>query len=107
MNYQAMNGQGGSPSGMGMDPMGQHSSHKTWYVVGAVVLIVIAGALWYLYGSQAMPSGTQNTAVEQTPGMLSPGNTTADILSDLSQTIDDSAGLDQAAASSAAAVQGF
>lgn len=108
MNYQAMSGQGGTPSGMGMDPMVQHSSHKTWYVVGAVVLIVIAGALWYLYGNQAMPAPAQNTAAtEQTNDGLSAGNTTADILSDLSQTVDDATGLDQAAASSATAVQGF
>ena len=105
MNYQAMGGQGG---GMGMEPMDYHSSHKVWYIVGAIVLVVIAGALWYLYGGQAMPYGAQNTSMEQTvPGALSSGNTTADILSDLNQTLDDSADLDQAAASSAAAVQGF
>lgn len=107
MNYQSMGGQGGMPNGMGMDPMAHHSSHKKWYVVSAIILIVIAGALWYLYGGQAMPFGTENTAVETTPGTLSAGNTTADILSDLNQTLNDSADLDQAAASSASAVQGF
>lgn len=107
-NYQPMSGQGGMPNGMGMNPMDHHSSHKVWYVVGAVVLIVIAGALWYLYGNQAMPAPSQNTAAtEQTNDGLSAGNSTADILSDLNQTVNDSAGLDQAAASSAAAVQGF
>ncbi len=108
MNYQPMGGQGRMPGGMGMDPMDHHSSHKVWYVVGAVVLIVIAGALWYLYGNQAMPAPSQNTAaIEQINDGLSAGNTTADILSDLNQTIDNATGLDQAAASSAAAVQGF
>lgn len=107
MNYQAMSGQGGGmPSGMGMNPMEHHSSHKVWYIVGAVVVILGAVALWYLYGSQATPSD-MGAATEQAADTLSVGNTAADILSDLNKTVNDTASLDQEAASSAAAVQGF
>lgn len=111
MNYQTMSGQGSSPIGMSMDPMPPHSSHKVWYIIGAVVLVVILGVVSYLYyGTQSMPAGTQTpaTAIEkvQTTG-LSAGDTTEEIMADLEKTLNDVNGLEQAAASSAAAVQSF
>lgn len=110
MNYQPMSGQGGVPSGMGMDPMNQNSSHKVWYIIGAVALIVILWAVWYLYyGTPSIPSDTGNSAaiekVQPTP--LSSGDTTNDIMADLGAVSNDTNGLEQSAASSAAAIQGF
>lgn len=99
-------------------PMGQvidqSSSSNMWYIAGAVIVIAVL-ALWY-YSTQT-PSvntqspivvGTETSAVDvaQT-APLSSGNSVADILTDLNQTLDGSAELSQAAASSAEAVQGF
>ncbi len=73
--------------------MEQGSSKKLWYV--AVAVILIAFALWYYLGR---PSSS-------TPAI---GDTTAAaITSEFGQISDDSAALDQDAAVSAEAVQGF
>ncbi|MFA6279052.1 MAG: hypothetical protein WCS97_02870 [Candidatus Paceibacterota bacterium] len=78
-------------------PIDQNSSNKMLYVVG--IVIIIALAFWYFSSSpvQAPTSNTQATS----------DNTTAAISAELSQTSDGSAELDQAAAASAQAVQGF
>ena len=86
--------------------MNQSSSNTTWYIVGAVVVIA-AFALWY-YSAQTPSADMQNSAVEQTQALpLSSGNTTADISTDLTQTLNSSAELDQEVAASIQAVQGF
>ncbi|MCX6786642.1 MAG: hypothetical protein NTU85_02405 [Candidatus Kaiserbacteria bacterium] len=77
--------------------MDQGLSSKMWYIIGAVV--VIALAFWY-FSASPVKAPTANT---QTPS----DNTTAAISADLNQTSDGSAELDQAAAASAQAVQGF
>jgi len=84
-----------------------NSSSKKWYIIIAVVIIVLA--FWYFYGNQ-IPSltDTSPTAIEQTQiPPLSGGNTVADISADFNQTPDTSSLLDQSAAASAQAVQGF
>lgn len=89
--------------------MNQESSGKTWYVVILVAIIAVF-ALWYFSGNQAFAPTveTQSSALEQTQvPPLSNGNTTADISADISQTPDTSAALNQDAAASVQAVQGF
>ncbi len=95
----------------------QDASHNMWYITGAVVVIAIF-ALWY-YSTQMSPVvivndiaptivGTETSVVDVTQAApLVSGNSVADILTDLSQTSDGSAALNQAAASSAEVVQGF
>ena len=67
-------------------------SNRTWYIVGAVVVIAVL-ALWY-YSTQS-------------PGIETPSDTTADLSDELEQIPEDSAALDADAAASAAALQGF
>ena len=94
----------------------QGSSHNMWYITGAVV--VIAGlALWYYFTPSpiivddtppTITVGAETSVVDVTQAVpLVSGNSVANILTDLSQTSDGSAALNQAAASSAEAVQGF
>jgi uncharacterized protein HemX len=85
--------------------MDQGSSLR-WYLIGTVIILALG--LWYFYGKQESVIDTQSSAIEQTQlPALSTGDTTADISADLNQTPDDSAALDQDAAASAQAVQGF
>lgn len=90
-----------------MDQSTNQNSGGIWYLVG---LIVIAGlALWYFYGNQMSwgPASEQSpTAAEALPP-ISSGNTTADISSDLEQTANAAAALDQDAAASAQDVSSF
>lgn len=99
MDYQQMN----QPMG---DDMNQSSSNVMWYIVPAA--IIIAGLAFWFYSSRATPTPAENTAVDQsqTTG-LSSGNSISDILTDLNQTADDSAALNQAAAASSQDVQSF
>ncbi len=77
---------------------------KTWHIIGIVV--VVALALWYVFGQQAPAANTGDSALEQASA-LSSGNTTADIAADLAGTPDTSAALDADSSASAAAVQGL
>ena len=83
--------------------MEQGSSAK-WYGIGA--LVIIAFALWYVYGRPTLSTDAPASAVEQaqTPE-LSAGDTVADISAGLQETPDTSAALDADAASAAAAIQ--
>lgn len=95
-----------------MDP---GSSGTMWYIVGAAVVVAIAGlALWY-YTAQApsvdmqaptMGAETSNTQVSQEMP-LSRGTSVADIQADLDQTPDSTVALNQAAAASAQDIQSF
>ena len=76
--------------------MNQGSSNKIWYIIG--LLVIIALAFWF---------SSSSPAKAPTTNQVSRDNTTAAISSDLSQTSDGSAELDQAAAASAQSVQGF
>ena len=81
---------------------------KTWYIIGAVVIVALG--LWYFYGgrSAAPYSFVESSAVEQTQlPPLSSGNTVADISADLSQTPDPSTALDKDASVSSQAVSAF
>ena len=90
-----------------------HASAKAGYIVGAIIVIVIAVALglWYFL---TLPSSTPTTVTQppvvdqtQAAAPLSSGNTTSDISSDLNQTPDTSAALSADASASAQAVSGF
>lgn len=74
------------------------SSNKTWYIIG--IIIIIALAFWYF-----------STKSSSTPAPTATGQAGSDsvsaISSDLNQIPDDTAALDQAASSSAAAVNSF
>lgn len=86
----------------------QGSSMKMWYLVIAVVLIVLA--LWYSYGQSTSTTGTtgaQTSAEQAQIPALSAGNSTADIANDLAQTPDPSAALNADANATAKAVQGL
>ncbi|NNM83750.1 hypothetical protein HKL94_00835 [Candidatus Parcubacteria bacterium] len=76
----------------------QKSSNKTWYIIG--IVIIIALAFWYF--STKSPSTTAPAATGQTTN-----DSVSAISSDLNQIPDDTAALNQAASSSAAAVNGF
>jgi len=77
--------------------------NKTRYIIGAVV--VIALAFWYLYPLNSSVDTVPPETVTQTPA--SAGNTTAEISAEFEQIADDTAELNQAAASSAQDVQGL
>lgn len=90
----------------------QSSSHALGYLVGAVVIVVVAGALWYAYSTRTepaldteTPTATEQTQSAETQSPVS-GNSTADISADLDQ-IDSSSALDAEAAASADSVSGF
>ena len=91
---------------------GQDSSTRAWYIIG-IIIVLAAFAFWYYYAKQSQ-TGVPPTDVPQ-PAVagdtqtvpLSSGNTTADISDDWSQTPDDTAALNQAAAASAADISGF
>ena len=82
-----------------------------WYATVIVVIIIALGAWWYFSSmkAQAPVTPTDSSAIENTSStpVVSAGNTTADIQADLEQTADGSAALDQQAAASAKAVEGF
>ncbi len=87
--------------------MEQSSSGRTWYVVGAIVVIAVL-ALWFFSSSRSQAPSTPSSAIDQTQeSPLSGGNTVADISADLNSAADGSALLDQDAAASASAIQGF
>ncbi len=77
---------------------------KTWHIIG--ILVVIALALWYVFGQQVPAVNTESSALEQTPA-LSSGDTTADIAADLAGAPDIFATLDADASASAAAAAGL
>lgn len=84
----------------------QDSSSKMPYIIGVVVVVVLA--FWYFYSVQSPALNTESTATEQTQLTTLPdGNTTADISADINQLPDSSAELDQDAAASAEAVGSF
>lgn len=86
-----------------MQPMEHDSSMKMWWIVGAVVVLALAG--WYFYGGKVPTESVGTSAAEQvTIPAPSSGDTTADISADLAQTPDTSAALDADAAASAQAV---
>lgn len=85
--------------------MNPDSSSKTTYLIGAIVVIAALG-LWYYYSMQPQ-TATAPTTLEESPAPLTSGDTTADISADLSQLPDDTATLNQNAAASADAVEGF
>ncbi len=72
----------------------QSHTSNAWYLVGAVV-VIIAIALWYVYGTRPAPaiSDTQADATQ-----------TEDIYADLGEALLGSDALDQDASASAAAV---
>ncbi len=96
-----------------IEPMDQGSSKKIW-IIGGVVVIIVVLAVWY-YSTQMpatdIPSSTattQSSMPESTQGAsLSSGDSISDITADFNQTSDGSVELNQAAAASAQAVQGF
>lgn len=90
-----------------MQTMNQASSNKMWYIIGAIVVVIAALAIWY-FSMQSPSTGTQASAVQQNQApALSSGNTTADIQADLSQTPNDSAALNQDAAASNQDIKNF
>lgn len=90
-----------------MEPMEQSSSGRTWYIVGAIVVIAVL-ALWFFSSSRSQAPSAPSSAIEGSQGSpLSSGNTVADISADLNQAADGSALLEQDAAASASAIQGF
>ena len=75
-----------------------------WYVIGA--LVIIALALWYVYGKQTPAAELPPSVATQTQDApLTAGDTTADISADLNQTADTSAALDADAAAASQAIQ--
>lgn len=90
-----------------MDPqtVNQDSSGATVYVVGAIIVVAALG-IWYYYSMQPQTAAAPST-IEGAQAPLSSGDTTADISVDLNQLPDDTAGLNQNAAASAEAVEGF
>ncbi len=110
---QSVNPPANPPMSSPMEPMDQDSSMNVWYIAGAVVVIAVLG-LWYystLTPAADMPSQTIGTPASVTDpaqtAALSSGNSVEDISADLTQTSDGSAELNQAAAASVQAIQGF
>ena len=101
--------QNSSINSMNMGTMNHDSSSTAWmwYVIGGVVVIG-AVALGYFYSSQISTMSTQSPVAEQAQTVpVATGNTPEEISADFNMIPDDSAALDQAAAASAQAVQGF
>ncbi len=93
-----------------LQPMNQPSSRMWWYVGGVVVVVLAALAIWWYFSSVQSPAatGTQTSAAEQSQAApLSSGNTTADIQSDLNNTPNDSAALNQDQNSVNTSIQGL
>lgn len=81
---------------------------KSLYVIGALIILVIA--FWYVYPSMSSLTTTPADVVTEssgTPAETQESNTTTSIEADLGNIKDDSAELDQEAAASAQSVQGF
>jgi uncharacterized protein HemX len=74
------------------------SSQKVSYVIGVVVVVVAAFALWYFYAGKDAMNTTESTAVTGDP---------VDIDAELSALEGEGGGLDQAAAAAAAEVSSF
>jgi hypothetical protein len=88
-------------------PMNQESSHKTWYIVGVIVVVLAALALSYYY--LQVPKSS-DTSYDQTSQNLAPapqGGVAAELNATLSQTSDGSGTLEADQAAAANAVSGF
>jgi len=82
---------------------------KNYAMLGIVVLVLVAVAVWYfLPSSSQQQTAVQTSAVEQNQlPPLTSGNTTANIATDLSQIPNDSAALTQDQNSVSQSIQGL
>ncbi|MCR4334098.1 MAG: hypothetical protein NUV60_03775 [Patescibacteria group bacterium] len=82
-----------TPEPMMSQPPVQKSAQGVWYVIVAVIIVVLG--LWYFYGTRTSDSSDVPTsAIEQSQlPVLTGGDTTADITADLNQIPDTSAAL--------------
>ncbi len=85
------------------------SSASMWYVVAAVVVVVLAIAYFIMKSPATSEVMTDSQALTEQTGTpaLTEGNTTADISIDLNQLTDSSVALDADAAASESALQGL
>lgn len=78
---------------------------KTWYIIG--IIIIAAIALWLVYGKPSTVNAPSSSTAQADSAPLSSGNTTANILSDINRTPDNTAALGTNATAATQAVQGL